>query len=67
MTCKVCLDPGLDEVWREIESFKPLIACLPEDIWMEQKIIVPSNWPEEEEEEEEEEYTMLVSALWLKL
>ncbi|TEB32563.1 hypothetical protein FA13DRAFT_1731765 [Coprinellus micaceus] len=33
ITCKDMLNPCLDEVWCEIHSLEPLIACLPEDLW----------------------------------
>ena len=56
---KFFLEPGLDEVWREISSFEPLLACLPEGIWREQYIAVP-------EEQGDEDYTLLVSVFTLQ-
>lgn len=32
VTCRTLLEPGLDRVWRNIDSFEPLIACLSEDL-----------------------------------
>ncbi|KAF6753212.1 hypothetical protein DFP72DRAFT_902207 [Ephemerocybe angulata] len=37
------LEPALDSVWQTIDSFEPLIKCLPTDIWARQ--IVPSSSP----------------------
>ncbi|KAJ3500852.1 hypothetical protein NMY22_g19122 [Coprinellus aureogranulatus] len=36
LTCRTLLEPGLDEIWRDIQSFDPLIACMPEDLWREE-------------------------------
>ena len=33
LTCHAFLEPGLDEIWRSIVLFWPLISCLPEDTW----------------------------------
>lgn len=33
ITCKSLLEPCLDEVWRQVGSFEPLISCLPDDLW----------------------------------
>ncbi|KAF6761375.1 hypothetical protein DFP72DRAFT_842932 [Ephemerocybe angulata] len=27
------LEPGLDCLWRSIDSYEPLLACLPDDLW----------------------------------
>lgn len=61
LTRRAFLGPGLDKVWLQIRSFEPLIACLPHGIWSEEKIIVPTTWPEYDDDEE---YTMLV-CVWL--
>jgi hypothetical protein len=44
LTCKAFLEPGLDRIWRNITSFKPLIGCIPEDIWKPDVISVPKRW-----------------------
>ncbi|KAF6761317.1 hypothetical protein DFP72DRAFT_37495 [Ephemerocybe angulata] len=40
LTCRAFLEPGLDSLWRSLDSFEPLLACLPVDLWrIEQKNI----------------------------
>ena len=41
LTCKAFLEPGLDRIWRNITSFKPLMACIAEDIWRQEVMSVP--------------------------
>ena len=41
LTCKAFLEPGLDRIWRNITSFKPLIACIPEELWRLDVLPVP--------------------------
>jgi hypothetical protein len=33
LTSRVFLELALDRLWYQITSFKPLIACLPSDLW----------------------------------
>ncbi|KAF5332856.1 hypothetical protein D9611_005395 [Ephemerocybe angulata] len=33
LTSRAFLEPALDKLWHTIDSFQPLIACLPEDLW----------------------------------
>ncbi|KAF5332679.1 hypothetical protein D9611_005293 [Ephemerocybe angulata] len=33
LTCRTFLEPSLDNIWRNIYSFAPLLACLPHDLW----------------------------------
>ncbi|KAF6753306.1 hypothetical protein DFP72DRAFT_1171094 [Ephemerocybe angulata] len=33
LTRRAFLDPGLDSVWYSLDSFEPLLACLPTDLW----------------------------------
>ncbi|KAF6753203.1 hypothetical protein DFP72DRAFT_902184 [Ephemerocybe angulata] len=33
LTSRAFLEPALDKLWHTIDSFRPLIACLPEDLW----------------------------------
>ena len=33
LTCRAFLEPALDNIWREITLFDPLLACLPQDLW----------------------------------
>jgi hypothetical protein len=37
LTSRAFLEPSLDRLWYRIESFKPLIACLPRDLWIVEK------------------------------
>ncbi|KAF6753323.1 hypothetical protein DFP72DRAFT_902750 [Ephemerocybe angulata] len=40
LTCRAFLEPGLDSLWHSLDSFEPLLACLPADLWrIEQKNI----------------------------
>lgn len=39
LTCRTLLEPGLDEIWRDIQSLEPLIACLPKDLWREERLV----------------------------
>jgi hypothetical protein len=32
LSCQAFLEPALDKLWYHVKSFKPLIACLPEDL-----------------------------------
>jgi hypothetical protein len=32
LSCRAYLEPALDKLWYHVKSFKPLIACLPEDL-----------------------------------
>ncbi|KAJ3504390.1 hypothetical protein NMY22_g17941 [Coprinellus aureogranulatus] len=36
-TCHAFLEPSLVHLWRTIHSFEPLLACLPEGAWREQR------------------------------
>lgn len=38
LTSKSFLEQALDHCWREIFSFDPLIACLPSDLWREERL-----------------------------
>lgn len=32
LTCKMLLDPGLDELWRVLLSLQPLLSLVPNDV-----------------------------------
>ncbi|TEB18691.1 hypothetical protein FA13DRAFT_1803152 [Coprinellus micaceus] len=44
LTRRSFLEPALDRIWREIDSFNPLIACLPRGAWREYKPFENSAW-----------------------
>ncbi|KAG5652647.1 hypothetical protein H0H81_004203 [Sphagnurus paluster] len=58
-TSRTFSEPAQDAIWREISSLKPLIRCMPEDLWREnddeldfddaiqafQRSILPTDWP----------------------
>ena len=33
LTSSHFLQPGLDRIWREVDCFEAIIACLPTDLW----------------------------------
>lgn len=33
LTRRAFLEPGLDSLWHTLDSFEPLLACLPTDLW----------------------------------
>ncbi|KAF6761341.1 hypothetical protein DFP72DRAFT_959293 [Ephemerocybe angulata] len=44
LTCRAFFEPGLDSLWHSLDSFEPLLACLPADLWrIEQKNIRDRN------------------------
>lgn len=32
-SCRTLYEPAMDALWRELVSLKPLIRCLPEEVW----------------------------------
>ncbi|KAJ8592390.1 hypothetical protein M405DRAFT_879954 [Rhizopogon salebrosus TDB-379] len=38
VTCKFFTEPALDLLWRELDSFAPLIRCLPPSLWKLDKL-----------------------------
>jgi hypothetical protein len=38
VTCKLFTGPALDLLWRELDSFAPLIRCLPPSLWKLDKL-----------------------------
>lgn len=36
LTSRMFLEPALDGLWFAIDSFEPIIDCLPEDLWQEE-------------------------------
>ncbi|KAJ3535880.1 hypothetical protein NMY22_g6288 [Coprinellus aureogranulatus] len=55
LTSTALLEPSLNQIWRKITSFKPLIACLPPDIWREETAYTP----DEDDDDEDYSYTLL--------
>jgi hypothetical protein len=37
LTSRAFCEPALDGLWREITSFDPIIACLPDDLWIREE------------------------------
>jgi hypothetical protein len=37
LTSRTFCEPALDVLWRAITSFDPIIACLPDDLWIREK------------------------------
>ncbi|KAF6749339.1 hypothetical protein DFP72DRAFT_545483 [Ephemerocybe angulata] len=42
LTSRQFLEPALDSVWQTIDSFEPLIKCLPTDIWARRMVPSPN-------------------------
>lgn len=38
LTSRTFSEPALDRIWRNIRSLDPIIACLPEDLWIRDEI-----------------------------
>jgi len=37
LSSRMWLEPALDCLWNAIDSFDPLVACLPRDLWREEE------------------------------
>ncbi|KAF5332873.1 hypothetical protein D9611_005374 [Ephemerocybe angulata] len=42
LTAHAFLEPALNEIWRTVDSFRPLIDCLPEDLWIAKAVPSPT-------------------------
>ncbi|KAF6753228.1 hypothetical protein DFP72DRAFT_902267 [Ephemerocybe angulata] len=42
LTAHAFLEPALNEIWHTVDSFRPLIACLPEDLWIAKAVPSPT-------------------------
>ncbi|KAJ3528715.1 hypothetical protein NMY22_g9290 [Coprinellus aureogranulatus] len=40
--CRAFLEPGLDRLWSDLDSFDPIIACLPEDLFKFTEVLYDS-------------------------
>jgi hypothetical protein len=40
LACKAFLEPGLDKIWRDIDSLEPLAHCLPAEIWKNDRSVM---------------------------
>lgn len=46
LTCKGLLEPGLDSVWNEISSFRPIVGCMPDDLWRREERTTGDPYPD---------------------
>ncbi|KAF6764226.1 hypothetical protein DFP72DRAFT_871162 [Ephemerocybe angulata] len=42
LTGQVFLEPALNEIWHTVDSFRPLIDCLPDDLWIAKAVPSPT-------------------------
>ncbi|KAF6749338.1 hypothetical protein DFP72DRAFT_545480 [Ephemerocybe angulata] len=42
LTAHAFLEPALNEIWRTVDSFRPLIDCLPDDLWTAKALPSPT-------------------------
>ncbi|KAF5337256.1 hypothetical protein D9611_002913 [Ephemerocybe angulata] len=42
LTSLTLLEPALDSIWESIDTFDPIIACLPADLWRKDEVEGPS-------------------------